>query len=190
MLRFVYIVFAAPAAAEKGEALCVLAGPASAVQKVKPYTKGVIGRENIDLSDQPHGKATLLKVLGNTFVLNMVEALAEGHTLAETSGLGTSNLHQFIEAMFPGPYAVYSGRMIQGDYYKREDVCNFQRSFLMISVASLMETAPIQCRACSKRCWTCSEARGGFRLKIESLGGSGSTSSRCRKAFGYKGRFA
>lgn len=88
-----------------------------------PYTKGVIGRANIDLSDQPQGKATTLKIIGNTFRLNMVEALAEGHAIVEASGVGFDNLHQFIEMMFPGPYTAYSGRMIQGDYYKREEVC-------------------------------------------------------------------
>ncbi|KAM0801722.1 NAD binding domain of 6-phosphogluconate dehydrogenase-domain-containing protein [Usnea florida] len=114
-------VFGAPAMADNGQLVCVLAGPASAVERVKPYCKGVIGRANIDFSDQPHGKATLLKIIGNTFILNMVETLSEGHTLAEKSGLGNENLHQFIETMFPGPYTAYSGRMMGGDYYKRNE---------------------------------------------------------------------
>lgn len=115
-------VFGAPAMAEGGQLICVLAGPASAVEKVKPYCKGVMGRANIDFSDQKQGKATLLKVIGNTMILNMVESLAEGHTMAEQSGLGTKDLHQFIETMFPGPYTAYSGRMMAGDYYKRDEV--------------------------------------------------------------------
>jgi len=81
----------------------------------------VMGRAIIDFSDQSPGKATLLKIVGNTFVLNMVESLSEGHVLAEKSGLGTDNLHQFISALFPGPYAAYSTRMTTGDYYKREE---------------------------------------------------------------------
>lgn len=108
--------------AENGQLICVLAGPASAVVRVKPYCKGVMGRANIDFSDQPQGKATLLKVIGNTFVLNIVETLSEGHTLAEKSGLGNENLHQFIETMFPGPYTAYSTRMMTGDYYDRDEV--------------------------------------------------------------------
>lgn len=109
--------------ADNGQLVCVLAGPASAVDKVKPYCKGVMGRANIDFSDQPQGKATLLKIIGNTFILNMVETLSEGHTLAERSGLGNDNLHRFVETMFPGPYTAYSGRLIEGDYYKRDEVC-------------------------------------------------------------------
>jgi len=116
-------VFGAPAMAESGQLLCVLAGPAADVEKVKPYCKGVMGRGNVDYSDQEPGRATLLKIIGNTFILNMVEALSEGHTIAEKSGLGGENLHQFIETMFPGSYVAYSNRMLQGDYYKR-DVCN------------------------------------------------------------------
>ena len=112
--------------ADNGQLVCVLAGPASAVERVKPYCKGVIGRANIDFSDQPHGKASLLKIIGNTFIINMIETLSEGHTLAEKSGLGNENLHQFIETMFPGPYTAYSTRMIGGDYYKRDEVCFHQ----------------------------------------------------------------
>ncbi|KAK4696868.1 hypothetical protein P7C71_g1113, partial [Lecanoromycetidae sp. Uapishka_2] len=114
-------VFGAPAMADNGQLICVLAGPASAVERVKPYCKGVMGRANIDLGDQPQGKATLLKIIGNTFILNMVETLSEGHTLAEKSGLGNDNMHQFIETMFPGPYTAYSGRLMGGDYYKRDE---------------------------------------------------------------------
>jgi 3-hydroxyisobutyrate dehydrogenase-like beta-hydroxyacid dehydrogenase len=114
-------VFGAPAMADAGQLICVLAGPTQAVEKVKPYCKGVMGRGVVDFSGQNVGKATLLKVIGNTFILNMVEALSEGHVLAEKSGLGNDNLHQFIETMFPGPYTAYSTRMMSGDYYKREE---------------------------------------------------------------------
>jgi len=114
-------VFGAPAMADAGQLVCVLAGDAAAVDKVKPYCKGVMGRVNIDLSGKEPSKATLLKVIGNTFVLNMVEALSEGLVVAEKTGLGVDALHQFIELMFPGPYAAYSTRMKTGDYYKREE---------------------------------------------------------------------
>jgi 3-hydroxyisobutyrate dehydrogenase-like beta-hydroxyacid dehydrogenase len=114
-------VFGAPAMADNGQLICVLAGPKESVEKVKPFTKDVMGRAFVDFGGQPVGKATLLKVIGNTFVLNMVETLSEGHVLAEKSGLGTDNLHQFIETMFPGPYAAYSARMLSGDYHKREE---------------------------------------------------------------------
>ncbi|KPI44145.1 putative oxido YfjR [Cyphellophora attinorum] len=114
-------VFGAPAAADAGQLVCVLAGEASSVEKIKPYCEGVMGRAIIDYSDLPPAKATLLKVLGNTFIASMVETLSEGHVVAEKSGLGTKQLHQFIETMFPGPYTAYSNRMLSGDYYQREE---------------------------------------------------------------------
>lgn len=114
-------VFGAPAMADAGQLVCVLAGPKEGVEKVKPYTKGVMGKAVIDFGGQAVGKATLLKVIGNTFILNMVETLAEGHVIAEKSGLGSENLHQFIENLFPGPYTAYSTRMMSGHYHKAEE---------------------------------------------------------------------
>lgn len=81
-------VFGAPAMADAGLLVFVLAGPQADVAKVKPYTKGVMGREVIEFNDQECGKASLMKVVGNTFVVSMVETLAAGHTLAAKSGLG------------------------------------------------------------------------------------------------------
>jgi len=49
-----------------------------------------------------------------------VEALAEGHVFAEKTGLGPDVLHTFLEAMFPGPFAAYSTRMMGGDYMREQ----------------------------------------------------------------------
>lgn len=114
-------VFGAPAMADNGQLVCVIAGKKAAVDRVKPYTKGIMGRAEIEYPDQPAGNATLLKVVGNTFILNMVSQLSEGHVLAEKSGLGVENLQAFISTMFPGPYTAYSQRMLAGDYYQREE---------------------------------------------------------------------
>ncbi|CUS06837.1 unnamed protein product, partial [Tuber aestivum] len=111
-------VFGAPAMADSGKLVVVLAGPSAAVDRVTPYCEGIIGRATIILRDRDPGTATLLKVTGNTFVLAMVEALAEGHVFAEKSGLGPHVLHSFIEAMFPGPVTAYSARMMGGDYMR------------------------------------------------------------------------
>ncbi|KAJ5669149.1 hypothetical protein N7462_010219 [Penicillium macrosclerotiorum] len=114
-------VFGAPAMAEVGQVICVLAGPQEAVEQVKPYTTGVIAKSFMDFSNQPPAKASQLKILGNTFVISMVESIAEGLVVAEKSGLGTDSLHQFFEAVFPGPYVAYSNWMRSGDYHKRDE---------------------------------------------------------------------
>jgi 3-hydroxyisobutyrate dehydrogenase-like beta-hydroxyacid dehydrogenase len=114
-------VFGAPAMADNGQLVCIVAGPKAATEKVMPYTKGVMGRAVIDFGDQPCEKATTLKLIGNTMILNMVESLSEANVLAEKSGLGSDYLNKFVEIMFPGPYTAYLGRMMSGDYYKREE---------------------------------------------------------------------
>ena len=81
-----------------------------------------MARAIIDFGGEPPSKATLLKVIGNTFVLSMVETLAEGHVIAEKSGLGVENLQRFLEVMFPGPYMAYSKRLSSGEYYNRPEV--------------------------------------------------------------------
>ena len=113
-------VFGAPPMAWNGQLVTVLAGPKKSVDKVKPFTKDVIARADVDFSDQECGAATRLKIIGNTFILNMVEILSEGYVLAEKSGLGIENLHSFVETMFGMPYTAYSARMKSGDYYLRE----------------------------------------------------------------------
>ncbi len=49
-----------------------------------------------------------------------VSALAEGVTLAETTGLGADVVGEFVALMFGGPYVGYFERMKNGDYYKKE----------------------------------------------------------------------
>jgi 3-hydroxyisobutyrate dehydrogenase-like beta-hydroxyacid dehydrogenase len=48
----------------------------------------------------------------------MVQTISEGQVVAEKTRPGVDTLHQFLEAMFPGPYAAHSNRTKSGDYYK------------------------------------------------------------------------
>jgi hypothetical protein len=90
-------------------------------RKLIPYCKGVMGRVNIDFGGQPAETAALLKVIGNTLILSMIETISEGYVVAEKTGLGVDALRQFFEMMFPGPYVAYSTRMKSGDHYRREE---------------------------------------------------------------------
>ncbi|KAK9386983.1 NAD binding domain of 6-phosphogluconate dehydrogenase-domain-containing protein [Lipomyces mesembrius] len=115
-------VFGAPAAAAAGALIFVTAGSKAAIETIQPYLVGVMGRQVIDLSDDPDvGKALTLKITGNTIILGMVEALSEGHVLAEKSGLGTENFEKFIAALFgQSPYLPYSKRLTTGDYVREQ----------------------------------------------------------------------
>lgn len=114
-------VFGAPAFADAGQLVVVPAGPTECVSKLKPFLDGVTSRATIDLSGQDVGRASLLKVLGNTFILNTVETLAEGLVASEKSGLSAEAYQQWMDIMFPGPFAKYADRMTSGDYYRREE---------------------------------------------------------------------
>ncbi|KAF4975174.1 hypothetical protein FZEAL_8003 [Fusarium zealandicum] len=114
-------IFGTPVMADAGQLICVLAGPAASVARAKPWFTGVMGVAEIDLSDQPYSKALTLKVLGNTFIINMVEQVAEAHVVAEKSGLGTEPIHQLVGGLFGSAYSECSERMVNGDYYKRQE---------------------------------------------------------------------
>ncbi|OCK74717.1 hypothetical protein K432DRAFT_420180 [Lepidopterella palustris CBS 459.81] len=62
------------------------------------------------------GQATLLKGIGNTFVIYMVESLLEDHKLAKKSGLGSKNLRKLIKSMFFRLYTTYLNRIMAGDF--------------------------------------------------------------------------
>jgi 3-hydroxyisobutyrate dehydrogenase-like beta-hydroxyacid dehydrogenase len=112
-------VWGSPAMAEASETVFAVAGPKASIDKVRPYTKGVMGRAEIVLADMPCGAAVKLKIVCNSFVLNAASQLAEALTLGELSGLGTAPVGQFVELLLGGPYSQYSARMLEGTYWKQ-----------------------------------------------------------------------
>ena len=76
------------------------------------------------MGGEEQNTATLLKLIGNIFIVNMIETVAEGHVMAEKTGLGHDPLHKFIQQVFPGPFALYSRKMVLGDYYQKVEVWN------------------------------------------------------------------
>ncbi|KAH8887223.1 NAD(P)-binding protein [Thozetella sp. PMI_491] len=111
-------VFGPPPMAEAGKLVTAPAGPERAVKRALPYFKGVTTRDVIDMSGEKYGTSTLLKLMGSSFIGNMVEQVAESLVLAEKTGLGTSYLHQWISLIFGHPYSGYSERMVSGNYYQ------------------------------------------------------------------------
>ncbi|CAG7959033.1 unnamed protein product [Penicillium olsonii] len=119
-------VFGAPNMADAGQLIVVPAGKRSAIEKVRPFFDGVVAKKTLDLSagsgaDIDVGRAGMLKVLGNTFILNTVGVLAESLCAAEASGLGVEPFKEWLGLFAPGPFANYAERMDSGDYYKREE---------------------------------------------------------------------
>ena len=111
-----------PPMAASGQLVCLLAGPSSGLERVIPYLDGVMSRAHILVSDTDVGLASTLKIVANTFVLAMVEALAEGLTLAEKAGLGSEPLEQVLAFTFPGMHQLYAHTMSSGNYHKMDKV--------------------------------------------------------------------
>ncbi|KAK8118942.1 uncharacterized protein PG998_003568 [Apiospora kogelbergensis] len=114
-------VFGVPAVAEAGQLIFVPAGPKSSIDKLRPFIQGVMGRAEIPFEDRPYGAALKLKLIGNTFVLNMVTQLAEALTVAEKSEVGTAPVKQFVDLFVGGPFSAYGERMISGVYHKMDE---------------------------------------------------------------------
>ncbi|KAI1386288.1 6-phosphogluconate dehydrogenase 2 [Hypoxylon trugodes] len=114
-------VFGAPAMANAGQLIFCPAGPKSAIEKLRPYTIGVMGKSMIPFDDQPYANSLKLKLIGNSMVVNMVSVLGEAYTLAEKSGIGAAPLKQFVDGLWGGVYSAYSERMISGTYWKMEE---------------------------------------------------------------------
>ncbi|KAI0142786.1 NAD binding domain of 6-phosphogluconate dehydrogenase-domain-containing protein [Xylariaceae sp. FL1272] len=114
-------VFGAPAAADAGALIFVPAGPKASIDKLRPYTVGVMGRAEVPFDDKPYETSLKLKLLGNTFVVNMVTQIAEGMTLGEKSGVGAEPVKQLIDLLFGGVYSGYADRMVKGTYWKRDE---------------------------------------------------------------------
>ncbi|KAI0459687.1 NAD binding domain of 6-phosphogluconate dehydrogenase-domain-containing protein [Xylaria acuta] len=111
-------VFGAPAAADAGLLIFVPAGPKTAIDKLRPYTTGVMGRAEIPFDDKPYESSLKLKLLGNTFIINLVTQLGEGLTLGEKAGVGVEPVKQLVDLLFGGVYSGYAERMVTGTYWK------------------------------------------------------------------------
>ncbi|KAI1425284.1 NAD binding domain of 6-phosphogluconate dehydrogenase-domain-containing protein [Xylaria sp. FL1777] len=114
-------VFGAPAAAEAGLLVFVPAGPKAAIDKLRPYTTGVMGRAEIPFDDKPYESSLKLKLLGNAFIINMVTMLGEGMTLGEKTGVGVEPVKQFVDLLYGGIYSGYAERMVKGVYWKMDE---------------------------------------------------------------------
>ncbi|GAP90263.1 putative 6-phosphogluconate dehydrogenase protein [Rosellinia necatrix] len=114
-------VFGAPAAADAGKLIFVPAGPKASIDRLRPYTTGVMGRAEIPFEDGPRESALRLKLLGNAFILNMVCALGEGLTLGEKTGVGAAPVRALVDLLFGGVYSGYAERMTEGVYWRMDE---------------------------------------------------------------------
>ncbi|KAL4725734.1 hypothetical protein ACLX1H_007887 [Fusarium chlamydosporum] len=107
--------------ADSGTLILTTAGAKSSIEKIRPYIKNVMGRDEIPFEDQPHSNAAKLKLIGNAFALNAIAQLAESLTLAEKSGISPAMVKKFIDIMYGGIYSLYGGLMLSGEYWSMSE---------------------------------------------------------------------
>ncbi|KAJ7879289.1 NAD-P-binding protein [Mycena olivaceomarginata] len=109
-------VFGTPPVAEAAQLIVVMSGDHQSKKEVAPMFVPAVGRKIIDLGESLE-KAPTFKLIGNSMVLGTLEILAESYTLAEKAGVAASDVHGFVQEMFPAPGIIrYSERISQNDF--------------------------------------------------------------------------
>ncbi|KAB2573266.1 2-hydroxy-3-oxopropionate reductase [Lasiodiplodia theobromae] len=106
-------VFGASPMAAAGKLIFAMAGPSAALAAVKPLVLNVMGRSIIDMGEDVR-KSSLLKISGNILVISFMEVIAEAQVFAEVTGIGCTQMEEFIGNMFGPVLESYSHRMTSG----------------------------------------------------------------------------
>ena len=104
-------VLGTKAPAEQGKLIVLAAGPAEGRERCAPVFEAV-GARTVALGDEP-GAGTAMKLVLNTWLLALIEGLAESVTLAERLGVDPAAFLEIIDGGPLGPpYAMMKGTMM------------------------------------------------------------------------------
>ncbi len=109
-------VLGRPPVAAAGQLTILAGGPDDLVERAQPVLS-LLGKRTWRFGRQPE-QANLVKIGMNYLLIHALQAIAEGMTLVETSGIDPA---EFIElatsSFFPGPvYTTYGGLMARREY--------------------------------------------------------------------------
>lgn len=122
-------VFGEPTLAAIGALTCVVAGPASAIIRIKPYIVGVVGASIIDLSGEPASYASLLKLIGNIIIVTTIQSISEMYVLAERTQLGAHHVQKLINTLIPSSlHTIYAQKLISGDYHATKPMVSVEKA--------------------------------------------------------------
>jgi len=108
-------VFGRPEAAAAAKLWICPAGATEAIEHCRPYFNAM-GQGVIVVGTEPH-LASVLKLVGNFFVISAIETLSEAFTLAEKSGLKVDTVLEVIKALLPVPlFQGYGTRMARNEF--------------------------------------------------------------------------
>ncbi|KAF9951822.1 hypothetical protein BGZ70_000834 [Mortierella alpina] len=111
-------VFGRPTAAHAAQLVWIASGNADAIETLKPYF-GAMSKSIVDLKTTDVSRASSFKLIGNFFVVGMLELMAEGLSLAEKADVDQQAVLQLIETFFPTPAWIgYSRKMAENSTTK------------------------------------------------------------------------
>ena len=109
-------VFGRPDAAEAARLVVVAAGPAEAVERVRPLFES-IARKVFILGSEPYA-ANAVKLAGNFLIASMLETLSEAFTLARKSGVEPAKFLEILNgSLFQSPIYENYGKIIIGEKF-------------------------------------------------------------------------
>lgn len=87
---------------------------------IAPFLCPAMGRKVMDFGGNQE-VASRFKLLGNSFILGMIELLGETMTLADKTDVGAGRFYEFLQEMFPSQPTMTYGRKILESNFRGED---------------------------------------------------------------------
>ncbi len=109
-------VFGRPEAAAARKLFVVAAGPAAALEHVRPVFEA-LGQRTFEIGDEPK-RASLVKLAGNFMITCVIESLSETLVLGEKGGIEPATLLEILTStLFGAPvYATYGRLIVEGTF--------------------------------------------------------------------------
>jgi 3-hydroxyisobutyrate dehydrogenase-like beta-hydroxyacid dehydrogenase len=108
-------VFGRPDAAEAARLVVVAAGPAEAIERVRPMLEA-IARKFFVIGSEPYS-ANAVKLAGNFLIASVLETLSEAFALARKSGVKPAEFLEILGSFFQSPVYENYGRIIIGEKF-------------------------------------------------------------------------
>lgn len=112
--------FGPPPAARAKQLVFATGGSLRFKQAISPFLSPCMGRKIMDFGGN-HEVASRFKLLGNSFILGLIELLSESMTLADKTDVGAGRFFEFLEELYPAPPLLNYARKVRDSNFRGED---------------------------------------------------------------------
>ena len=128
-------IFGRPEAATARKLWIPIAGPKAAKERVRPIIEAMGAQGIFDFGERV-GAATIVKLIGNFWIISAVRSMGEGLAIAEKSGLDVQSVVDMLtQSLFPAPIYQSYGKMIAD-----KTATSFSQSAIPVKDLGLFET--------------------------------------------------